>query len=301
MDDLLQAPKRNDLIYDVGLHRGEDTEFYLRKGFRVVAFEANPALVDSCRSRFAHFIERGQLVIIEGAIVDSGTLAAGCGRVRFYENEAGTGWGTVHQTWAERNQRQGAPSNVMEVQTIDFARVVADHGVPHYLKIDIEGADLVCVSALKAFKERPDYISIESDKTSFANIGAEIDLFCELGYDSFQAVEQSRIPECQRPPSPAREGSYVPHRFELGASGLFGAELEPSWKSRAEVLRLYRLIRLGYYLLGDEGRMYKWQFRGASTLRRLANGLLGRLTGAPVPGWYDTHARLSKTMRPAGF
>ena len=25
------------LIYDVGAHRGEDTEFYLKKGFRVVA------------------------------------------------------------------------------------------------------------------------------------------------------------------------------------------------------------------------------------------------------------------------
>ncbi len=27
---------RDDLIYDVGMHTGEDTEFYLRKGFRVV-------------------------------------------------------------------------------------------------------------------------------------------------------------------------------------------------------------------------------------------------------------------------
>ena len=37
-----KEPKQDDLIFDVGLHRGEDTEFYLKKGFRVVAFEANP-------------------------------------------------------------------------------------------------------------------------------------------------------------------------------------------------------------------------------------------------------------------
>ena len=30
----------NNLIYDVGLHKGEDSEFYLKKGFRVVAIEA---------------------------------------------------------------------------------------------------------------------------------------------------------------------------------------------------------------------------------------------------------------------
>ena len=33
------------MVFDVGMHRGEDTELYLSKGFRVVAFEANPNLV----------------------------------------------------------------------------------------------------------------------------------------------------------------------------------------------------------------------------------------------------------------
>ena len=35
---------QKDLIYDVGFHRGEDTEFYLAKGFKVVAIEAHPEL-----------------------------------------------------------------------------------------------------------------------------------------------------------------------------------------------------------------------------------------------------------------
>ena len=35
-------PKYSDLIYDVGFHQGEDTAYYLKKGFRVVAFEAHP-------------------------------------------------------------------------------------------------------------------------------------------------------------------------------------------------------------------------------------------------------------------
>lgn len=44
-----------NLIYDVGLHRGEDTDFYLKKGFHVVALEANPELVvlqDSLQGRY---------------------------------------------------------------------------------------------------------------------------------------------------------------------------------------------------------------------------------------------------------
>lgn len=30
---------KSDIIYDVGLHVGQDTDFYLKKGFKVIAFE----------------------------------------------------------------------------------------------------------------------------------------------------------------------------------------------------------------------------------------------------------------------
>ena len=39
----------NDLIYDLGVNRGEDCAFYLAKGFRVVGIEANPSLYDVAR------------------------------------------------------------------------------------------------------------------------------------------------------------------------------------------------------------------------------------------------------------
>jgi len=38
------------LIIDVGMHKGYDTEFYLRKGFRVVAVEAARTYVRQSRS-----------------------------------------------------------------------------------------------------------------------------------------------------------------------------------------------------------------------------------------------------------
>ena len=44
---------KGDLIYDLGLHTGQDTEFYLKKGFNVVAIEANPLLVTEAEARFA--------------------------------------------------------------------------------------------------------------------------------------------------------------------------------------------------------------------------------------------------------
>ena len=224
MTSLIDTPKYRDLIYDVGLHRGEDSEFYLRKGFRVVAFEADPDLITSCRGRLKEFVDSGQLIIIEGAIVDANAIKAGPKKVRFYKNCENSVWGTASSDWADRNARLGTSSRVIEVDAINFADAIREHGVPYFMKIDIEGCDTVCISALVGFKEQPAYISIESDKTSFDNIKREIDLFIKLGYTSFKAVEQSGLHLSQSPPHPQRvecPANSVP--AEMRQTGMEGA------------------------------------------------------------------------------
>ena len=78
------------LIYDVGLHKGEDTDFYLRKGFSVVAFEADPDLIALCRTRFAQQLADGRLTIVEGAIAPK---TAG-DTVTFFRSSLSV-WGTI--------------------------------------------------------------------------------------------------------------------------------------------------------------------------------------------------------------
>ena len=300
MSELLDTPKHADLIYDVGMHRGEDTAFYLRKGFRVVAVEADPELAAGCRTRFRDALASGRLTIAEGAIVEADPARPMPARVAFFKNDNSV-WGTVRGDWAERNARLGTASCAVEVAVIDFVQLLSAHGVPHYLKVDIEGLDLVCIGALRAFRARPDYVSIETDKTSLASMRREVDVLSALGYDGFQAVEQSVVPQ-SRVPDPAREGACVAHRFEEGASGLFGAELDDAWKSAAGIMCQLRAIRLGYYLLGDDGIMNRWRFRGMNRLRAATTRWLQRYTGTAVPGWHDTHARLAvyEPSKPTG-
>jgi FkbM family methyltransferase len=292
MTQTLHAARRYpDLIYDFGLHRGEDTDFYLRKGFRVIAFEANPELVAECRLRFAEALREGRLVIIEGAIVDDGVPGSVPTTVTFYRNADLTIWGTTDRKWAIRNEALGTRNSVIEVPVVDLERVIADHGMPYYMKIDIEGCDMICLRMLERFATRPAYVSFESDKTSLANIRGEIDLLMRLGYDGFQAIEQSSIADSQVPPFPSREGAYVEHHFEHGSSGLFGAELPGAWRSARRMRLKYVCVRAGYYLLGDSGLMTRWGFPGAKIVRALVRRMIRACTGAPVPGWYDTHAR----------
>ena len=91
----------SDLIYDVGLHAGEDSLFYLLKGFRVVAVDANPAMCRLAGERLARFVETGQLRIVNAAIADRR------GRLTFFENTK-SDWSTLVREWDAQNVARGS-------------------------------------------------------------------------------------------------------------------------------------------------------------------------------------------------
>ncbi len=62
-----------DLIYDVGMDNGDDTAYYLHKGYRVVAIEADPVTAEAGRQRFSAAIQQGKLTIVNcGVAADEG-------------------------------------------------------------------------------------------------------------------------------------------------------------------------------------------------------------------------------------
>jgi FkbM family methyltransferase len=286
------TPKRDDLIFDVGMHKGADTDYYLKKGFRVIGFEAVPDLVDHCRLRFSDAVDSGRLTIVEGAIVGSHHLAARKPTVRFYRNLDSSVWGTVSESWAARNAMLGTRSETIEVRTIDFADCLVRHGIPRYMKIDIEGSDMLCLEALLEFEAKPDYVSIEAETREFAKLAEEVALLERLGYTNFKLVDQSTISTRQVQPNPPKEGIYAPgHLFTYECSGLFGRELPGEWKDSKGVLAAYRRIFLLYRLFGNYSVLQRWRL-GRRALRR-ASKILRR---PYVVGWYDTHARHSSVL-----
>lgn len=263
------------LIFDVGMHMGEDTAYYLRKGFRVVAFEANPELVAHCEHRFADALSAGLLTIVSGAIADSAAET-----VTFHRHPTLSVWGTADPSWAQRNVHQGT-STTLTVPAVNFSKALATHGIPHYAKIDVEGADQLCVDAI-ASDSRPRYLSIESDKTSLPAVRDELDRFEALGYSQFCAAQQQGM-ERRTITTTGRDGRPLTYGFEPHASGPFGEDL--TWSDKATVMAQYERIFARYRRFGDASVM------GRYAVGRIARRQLNRF-GA-FPGWYDTHARLA--------
>jgi FkbM family methyltransferase len=163
-----------DLIYDVGMHNGDDTRHYLARGFRVVAIEANPLFVDEARKRFADDLERGRLTIICAAV------GPDAGRATFWVNDDNT----EHSSLVEEiGSRDGSRHHTIEVDVVRFEDVLSQFGVPHYLKLDIETSDIHCLQALTPH-DLPRYVSVEAHTLRYLAI-----LSC-LGYDRFKVIDQ---------------------------------------------------------------------------------------------------------------
>lgn len=276
-------------MYDVGMHKGEDTDYYIRKGFRVIGFEADPDLVELCRSRFKDEIGNGKLIVVEGAIIELPSGKTKDKTIRFFKNKNSSVWGTVADDWAHRNEILGTSNEIIEVPVVNFSECLKKYGIPHYLKIDIEGMDTLCLKVLRHFEQKPDYVSIESEKVSFDKLIEEIELLMQLGYKRFKAIQQEGISH-QKEPNPSNEGVYVGYQFREGSSGLFGADLPDKWKDDKQIFHQYKFIFLQYRLFGDYGKLRR-TFAG-----KVLSRILRMLLRKPIPGWYDTHAKHSSVV-----
>jgi FkbM family methyltransferase len=268
-----------DLVYDVGAHKGEDTAFYLAKGYRVVAFEANAELISSCEQRFSAEIAEGRLTLVEGAVTDSDEPT-----VRFYRHPLST-WGTANDEMVARNLMVAA-SEAVDVPAVHFADKLRETGMPSFMKIDIEGSDMLCLQALLEFQARPQSVSIESHKTDWSRIQQEFELLDRLGYDRFAVVQQGDIPG-KSVQTRKLDGAPLTFCFEEDSSGPFGSDVGP-WLSRAAAIARYRRVFVAYRLIGAKSRL-----RQTRVGRKLHGWALRRLQ-RPLPGWYDTHAARSE-------
>jgi len=263
------------LIIDVGMHTGRDSEFYLEKGFDVVAIEANPELVKCARSHFRDAITNKKLILHGIAIADYE------GEINFFVNNRHDDWGTISKEFALRNERFGTSNTLIRVKCTTFQNILRKHGIPYYLKIDIEGADIMCLKALKKFNEKPKYISIEAGLNSFEETFTELSLLWNLGYKEFKIVNQA-LNYKVRCPNPPLEGVFVNYKFDGTCSGPFGEEAPGKWLSVEETFLRYRRLLAEQKYFGAGGKLYKTLFHRVYEV----------LNREPV-GWYDFHAKLT--------
>jgi FkbM family methyltransferase len=240
----------DDLIYDVGMNNGDDTAYYLAKGFRVVAIEADPFLVQDVSPRFQQEITAGRLTILNVGVSDAE------GTFPFYVCDTHREWSTFDVAAAED---KGVSFRQIDVRCRRFRSVLDEFGAPYYLKLDIEGNEIHCLKDLNP-NDLPDYISFE--KTGTYDLES-LKLLQRFGYTGFKLISQHEFLPVEYPPSgelihyermrDVRENRNLIYRivrklggvrlsrfanptryrpewtFPLGSSGAFGEDTPGRW------------------------------------------------------------------------
>ncbi|MBO1905773.1 FkbM family methyltransferase [Microvirga sp. 3-52] len=222
----MQGARR--LIFDIGMHNGDDTEFYLAKGFNVVAVEANPELVEAGKQRFAEPIAAGQLTIVQKAIADRQ------GTVTLYVNPGHTDWSSIYKDIATRD---GVEVQEVQAQAVTITDLFREYGVPYYAKIDIEKADRDALMQMSRTTERPRFVSVEAHDISY------LTYLRDMGYNRFKVVNQANYWwfKC---PAEALEGEALPEwKFTIHSSGPFGEETPGRWLDFESAAYLYLQAR----------------------------------------------------------
>jgi FkbM family methyltransferase len=159
----LVAP--GDLVFDIGAHVGNQTRCLARLGARVVAIEPQPHL-----ARWLRWLFRGdrRVTVVETA------LGARPGTASLYPSPRtptvatlSTDWiATVGSTKSFAGVRWGAP---LEVSVTTLDALIAQHGLPRFCKIDVEGFEAEILHGL----------SQPLPLLSFEYVPAAVEIACE--------------------------------------------------------------------------------------------------------------------------
>ena len=173
--------RRGDLVFDIGAHVGDRVASFRRLGARIVAVEPQPAMVKVLKL----FYGRSADVAIEAAAVgsevgttrmminvDNPTVSTASHEFLNAARDA-PGWKT--QRWTK--------SVPVRVTTLDA--LIGKHGVPSFIKIDVEGFEEEVLQGLTC--------AVKALSFEFTTIQRDVALACiarcvALGYVRFNAV-----------------------------------------------------------------------------------------------------------------
>lgn len=176
-----QFVKPGDLVFDVGSHVGDRTGAFRRIGARVVACEPNPALVKTLRLIYG----RDAQVTVEPVAV--GRKA---GQIELKINIDNPTVSTASDDFVKA--ADGAPgwqgqnwgkSITVGMTTLDT--LIARHGTPAFMKIDVEGFE---AEALGGLTQPVPALSFEFTTIQRAVAQACIARCVELGYTRYNAA-----------------------------------------------------------------------------------------------------------------
>lgn len=155
-----QFIKPNDLVFDVGANVGSRTAVFLALGARVLAIEPQAACMEQLKARFGKHPR---------AAFYQGGVAAQSGELELHLSNVNA-TSSFSPEWIERlKNRPGWEGHrwyaTQKVPVTTLDALIAEHGLPAFIKIDVEGYELPVLQGLSqavtalSFEYSPELLS----------------------------------------------------------------------------------------------------------------------------------------------
>jgi FkbM family methyltransferase len=170
-----------DLVFDVGAHVGDRVASFHRLGARVVAVEPQPSMVRTLRLLYG----RSKSVAIEALAVGREP-----GSARMLINVDNPTVSSISPAFVQA--AYGAPgwetqrwNETIDVPVTTLDALIARHGIPAFIKLDVEGFEAEALSGLSQ--------AVHAVSFEFTTIQRDVGLACiercaALGYSRFNAA-----------------------------------------------------------------------------------------------------------------
>jgi FkbM family methyltransferase len=170
--NLLEGFRSGDVIFDVGANVGYKVGMFLKMGATVVAAEPDELNQAILRQKFLRYhLRKRPLTIVGKAVSDESSVQ------KMWIDAPGSALNTLSSKWAEtlrddeaRFGRRMGFGQWKEVTATSIEALVAEHGVPFFIKIDVEGHEL---SVLRGMRQPVPYLSFEVNLPQFRTEGLE--------------------------------------------------------------------------------------------------------------------------------
>jgi len=170
--NLLSGFSRGCLVFDVGANHGTKTDIFLKLGARVVAVEPDQTNQGILKEKFLMFrLSRKPVTIVGKALSDKESVET------MWIDEPGSAKNTLSRKWVETlthdDERFGQHHDFSQrttVETTTLDQLIGTHGLPFFIKIDVEGHE---PNVLRGLHTAVPYLSFEVNLPEFAPDGQQ--------------------------------------------------------------------------------------------------------------------------------